>query len=102
MHKFSLYRTCMDKKELICLACRGRYVGLSSFLLFGTGSTARTLQLSAEENNATYALIYMIMRCSCYAYACMQVFGAPSALFIYLLLRVCAWLFTKGYMQHRR
>ena len=59
------------------------------------------MQLIAEGNNATYSLIYMIMRCSCYAYACMQVIGAPSASFIYLLLRVCAWLCTKGYMQHR-
>ena len=40
------------------------YVCSSSFLLSGTEFAARTLQLSADENRATYDLIYMIMLCS--------------------------------------
>ena len=63
----------------------------------------RNLQLHVDENECR-------MRSYLYAYAnahemlmhACNLSGAPNASFISLLLRACAWLCTRGYMQLRQ
>ena len=89
---FGLQNTYGQEIELILLACQRS----QCWLVFSSPSWGLSPRqepaVYADENDARFDLIYMNTWCSWNAYACMQLVGGPSASFISLLLRVCAWL----------
>ena len=100
---YSLQNINGQEVELICLACRGSQCRAIFSTPCQSQIHGRNLQLHADENECR-------MRSYLYAYAnahemlmhACNLSGARSVSFISLLLRVCAWLCTRGYMQLRQ